>query len=801
MAKKNQVYTKSAEFVEDFDKTRELDFDFILEKILFRDESNNFTMVGAKIVWNSERVLFPQNKTVVCGKLLDPKIGDRFTTSGFVQYNTKYGYSIKVSRSIDPYIPRTRSEMIDYLSDKIDGIGKLKATKIVDHFGEETIRVLSQNPEIVREVDTPITTKIVESIKQILGDGIVLDKLCSTLNSMGVSEHLAYPLFEKFGSSAYQQLTENPYEIAELNPLNWRIADKFFYNQLLKNKTNPSLEQYSKIDSRIRTAVKYYLKLKLELSGSLALKVSDLESVFISGSFLKQISSFGSIGAEVSKNKLKIILSELEKEQEIYFLKRKIGYGNNIDDENFVYLQQSYLAETKIVNLLKKFVKNSFKISDKNLVSDFIQKFESNNGFKLASRQKDAVSLLADNRISILTGGPGSGKTTTVKAVKEFIDFLASSDKLLDGRVALLAPTGKAAKRMSEVLGVEASTIHRKLGLKGFGAEEEPKLIDEPFVIVDEASMIDVYLFSELLSSISDNTNLLLVGDENQLPSVGAGLILRDLIESKKVPTILLNKVFRQSEGSNLVYNAHKIKDGIGIRSEDGLIFNEKDSNGKSDTYFIRSANTERTIEKIIASYRHFLNQGYSFKDIMVLTATNGGKLGTLNLNHKIQRACFKHASDEDVLIRKRDNSAFYVGDPVIQLINDYENNVFNGETGVVTSIEVLPDGSKKMEVCFAAEQNEEEDRFVWYSGFRVYDINLAYAITIHKSQGSESKIVIMAVDSLHSKHLNRSLIYTGYTRTKSCNFIIGQIDTFNSAIANTSNLERVSLVKERLSS
>lgn len=799
MAKKNQMYTKSAEFVEDFDKTREIDFDFILEKILFRDESNNFTMVGVKIVWNSERVLFPQNKTVVSGKLLDPKIGDRFTTSGFIQYNAKYGYSIKVSKPIELYIPRTRSEMIDYLSDKIDGVGKLKATKIVDHFGEETIRILSQTPEIVREVDTPITTKIVESIKQVLGDGVILDKLCSTLNSMGAPEHLAYPLFEKFGSSAYQQLVENPYEIAELNPLHWRISDKFFYNQLLKNKTNPSLEQYSKIDSRIRTAVKYYLKLKLELSGSLALKVSDLEEVFTSGSFLKQISSFGSIGAEISKNKLKIILSELEKEQEIYFLKRKIE--NSTKDEQFVYLQQSYLAETKIVNLLKKFVKNSFKISNQDLVSDFIQNFELNNGFKLASRQKDAVNLLADNRISILTGGPGSGKTTTVKAVKEFIDFLASSDKLLDGRVALLAPTGKAAKRMSEVLGVEASTIHRKLGLKGFGAEEKPKMIEEPFVIVDEASMIDVYLFSELLSSISDNTNLLLVGDENQLPSVGAGLILRDLIESKKVPTILLDKVFRQSEGSNLVYNAHKIKDGIGIREEDGLIFNKKDSTGKSDTYFIRSANTERTIEKIITSYRHFLNQGYSFKDVMVLTATNGGKLGTLNLNHKIQRSCFKHSSNEDVLIRKRDNSAFYVGDPVIQLINDYENNVFNGETGVVTAIEILPDGSKKMEVCFASEQMEEEDRFVWYSGFRVYDINLAYAITIHKSQGSESKIVIMAVDSLHSKQLNRSLIYTGYTRTKMCNFIIGQTDTFNLAIANTSNLERVSLVKERLSS
>ena len=181
------------------------------------------------------------------------------------------------------------------------------------------------------------------------------------------------------------------------------------------------------------------------------------------------------------------------------------------------------------------------------------------------------------------------------------------------------------------------------------------------------------------------------------------------------------------------------------------------------------------------------------------MTATNGGDLGTLNLNHQLQRACFKHSDSDPVLIRKRDNSAFYIGDPVIQLINDYDNNVFNGETGVVVAINNLPNGSKSMDVCFESEDPNEEDRIVTYSGFKVYDINLAYAITIHKSQGSEARAVIMVVDSIHTRSLNRSLIYTGYTRTKELNIIIGQEDTFNQAIANTSNLERVSLVKERL--
>ena len=792
MVRKGQVYTKSATFVEDFDRSQEIEFDFIIERVLFRNDET-FTMVASKIVWNSHRVLFPQNKTVVSGKIADPKIGDRFTTSGLIQYNKKHGYSIKITKPIEPYIPRTRSEMIDYLSEKIDGIGKLKAAKIVDFFGEETLRILSQTPERVKEVDTPITVKSLESIKSVLGNGVVLDKLFALLNSMNTTEKYAYPLFDKFGSKAYEQLVENPYEIAELNPLSWRVADEFYYKQLLKNKNNPNLEVYAKLDSRIRTAVKYYLKLKLELSGSLALNLDDLESVFTDGSILNRLSSFGAIGSKIGKRKLQIILKELEQEQEVYFAKTNKG-------EKFVYLQQSYLAETKIVNLLKRFVKNSFKVSDKDDKTNYIENYEKQNGFSLASRQKDAVDLLANNRISILTGGPGSGKTTTVKAVKEFIDYLVANKKLTDGRVALLAPTGKAAKRMSEVLGVQASTIHRKLKLKGFGVEENPVTIEEPFVIVDEASMIDVYLFSELLSSLSEGTNLLLVGDENQLPSVGAGLILRDLIESKKVPTIVLNKVFRQEEGSRLVFNAHAMKDGLGIGRENGPVFNEKRSDGSlGDTFFVRTSSTERTKKQVIEAYKKLLSRGLDFKEILVLTATNGGDLGTLNLNHQLQRACFKHSDSDPVLIRKRDNSAFYIGDPVIQLINDYDNNVFNGETGVVVAINNLPNGSKSMDVCFESEDPNEEDRIVTYSGFKVYDINLAYAITIHKSQGSEARAVIMVVDSIHTRSLNRSLIYTGYTRTKELNIIIGQEDTFNQAIANTSNLERVSLVKERL--
>ena len=303
--------------------------------------------------------------------------------------------------------------------------------------------------------------------------------------------------------------------------------------------------------------------------------------------------------------------------------------------------------------------------------------------------------------------------------------------------------------------------------------------------------------FLNFFESLSPNSNLLLVGDENQLPSVGAGLILRDLIESKKVATVTLNKVFRQADGSRLVYNAHLMKDGIGVRKDDnGLIFNETPDSGLRDSYFVTTSSILASKQSVIKSYKRFLDLGFDYSDILVLSAQKRGELGTLNLNREIQKT-FDKSDFDDVLIRKQDNSAFYVGDPVIQLVNDYDNNVFNGETGVVTDI--VTQGTKRVLVVTFEGGTVDEDRVIEYSGYSIYNIDLAYAITYHKSQGSEAKVVIQVVDSSQKRMLNRSLVYTGYTRTRDVNVIIGQTDSLNDALSDISNLERVSLIKERL--
>lgn len=790
--KKGTVYSNKAIFVEDFDRHQKIELKFKIEKVLFQKDT--FAIVNVDVTWNDKRVLFPQNRTTILGSFLDPRIGDVFTGTGIIQHDKRYGYSVKLKTTPQVYTPRTKVEIVDFLSSQIDGIGKIKAERIFDYFGEDTIQILQGNPELVKKVGVPITSKTMECIKSRLVDGGVLNKIFTVLNLMQLRENLAIKIYDKYGAKSYDELLANPYIIAEVSPLHWRAADDFYYRQLKENKDLPSLLDFSANPLRFRTAIKYFLKLKVELSGSLAYPLKELQDNFLDTKFWERMSRFGSQGARLTKTQLTILLGELEKEGEIYQTKSKTS------GEYYLYLQNSFLAETNIVQLIKSFNRNSYSKSSEDDVHEFIEEYQEKYGFKLADNQKQAVDLLANNKISILTGGPGSGKTTTVKAVKEFIDFLSEKGKISDSSVVLLAPTGKAAKRLAEVLGFPASTIHRKLHLQGFGREENVKKIEEHFVIVDESSMIDVYLFSQLLSALSPNSNLLLVGDENQLPSVGAGLILRDLIESKKVETVILNKVFRQADGSRLVSNAHLMKSGVGYNKENqnGLIFNEKRNDGGiSDSYFINTQNTQEGIYALIKSYKRFLKLGFEHSDILILSAQKKGELGTLNINREIQRT-FEHPEDEPVIIRKEDNSAFYVGDPIIQMVNDYDNLVFNGETGIVTDIIVRDNGKKVLEVTFEGD-TVDENRVVEYSGYSIYDINIAYAITCHKSQGSEAKVVIQIVDKTQRRTLNRSLVYTGYTRTREVNVIIGQAETLNESLTDISNLERVSLIKERL--
>lgn len=786
--KATPIYTKDQVFIEDFDRRKKIEIKFEILNVFYN--KSGYSIFSARIIENDQSVLFSQNISSIKGNIINPRKGDQYWAKGNVIYDEEYGYGIDIKKTAELIYPRSRKEIIKFIQNNITGLGKVRATKIVDHLGENTLQTLEINPEALDHIpDFKVTAGIKKEIIEKISSGKSINDTMVLLTSMNLPESLAFDIFEKYGVNSATQLEYNPYIISDIKPLLWPQSDKFFKKQFDLNKDGINFRNHTGSAMRYRSAIKFYLKLALDMTGSLAVKKDKIFKDFNSGEFLNSYGSFPD--HENNRPNHEIIekhLDHMAKEGTIVIVKSK-------KKEEYVYMQNSYFAEQKIVKLIRKFNKNSTRIATTEETKEFIDLYEKQTGYELASKQRLAVDLLVNNKISILTGGPGTGKTTTLSAVTSFIDYLYELKIIPSNEISLLAPTGKAARRMSEVLDLTAGTIHRKLKLKGFGQDEEPAEISERFVIVDESSMIDIHLFSQLLESLSSESNLLIVGDEHQLPSIGAGLVLRDLIESNKVKTVLLDEVFRQKQNSLLINNANKMKDGVGITDTDiSLQFETKTEGKLKDSYFVEAEESWQVKDYLLSMVNKFTKTyNEQIKDIMILTAQNIGTLGTWELNKEIQSIYNKNYNSDVVVIRKYDNMAFYIGDPVMQLINDYTNEVFNGEIGVISDIN-LSNGKYEIEVEYP-----DHDLPVYYTGSLINDITLAYAITYHKSQGSESKLVIQLVDHSQKNMLDRSLIYTGYTRSRETNVILGQVDTFNDAIKNIENLKRSSLIKEKL--
>lgn len=784
--RKSPVYSTDQVFIEDFDRRKDIELKFKISSVSFFKKG--FAIVSTQVIENDQHILFPQNEVVVKGDFNNPRKGDIYQAIGRLELSDKYGYSISIKKQTIIY-PKVEQDIVKYLMDNVNGLGKIKTTKIVNFLGVNTLRTIELNPAILDSIpDLGLTTQVKKNIIDQLSMGESISKVIDVLTSLKIDPEVAFELFDKYGFNTYKQLLDNPYILADVRPLLWPISDRIFHQQLQNNKSRPRMRDYTGIAMRYRSAIKFYLKLELEMTGSLAVSQTDLLKAFKSGELLNTYGSFmdqpnNHPGAVEIKKRLEEMIGE-----------GIIVRATSKNDEAYIYMAESYYSEQQIVKLIKNFNKTSKQLASSELTNEFIDLYETETGFKLAKKQRLAVNLLVNNKISILTGGPGTGKTQTLRAVKDFVSFLKERDVIASKSIAFLAPTGKAARRMSEVLKVSAQTIHRKLKLGGFGKEEKPKQVREKFIVVDETSMIDVHLFAQLLGAMSPSAHILLVGDEHQLPSVGAGLILRDLIESAKVKTVLLDQVFRQSEESLLIDNSIKMKNGIGM-GKDGLEFRTSTQDHLKDSYFIETKTSVTTKSALLKSIDILITKyGQSLDDIMVLTAQKKGKLGTSALNSELQKLYNKNL-DGPKITRKKDNVSFYVGDRVMQLVNNYNLDVFNGEMGEVIDV-------KKDEVTqelVLVVNYPGHDLSIEYSGGLINDITLAYAITVHKSQGSESKIVIQLVDSEQERMLSRSLIYTGYTRTKSTNFLIGQKTVLNKGLLNTDNLKRSSLIKEKL--
>lgn len=637
-----------------------------------------------------------------------------------------------------------------FLCKKIKGIGKATAKRIVEKFGENAISVISASPERLLEIKG-IGVRRAQVIKEVKNELADYRKVRHKLMHVGLSALEIIKIYEKYGGKAVSLIKENPYKISKEKLISFRKAD------IIAKKLGIS----PKDKSRIKEAIIQYINYESNSKGNLFVYKDVLYSEL--NEYLKK---YGAYKAEYT-------ISIEEANKAIENLKEEGTIVAEQDENNDIclYLKQYQDIENNTVELIKKML-NEYQLST--ISSIKIKDYLDKSNVQASSSQKQAIIMAMTNKISILTGGPGTGKTTTVKWVIDTIkNFYPEAE------IELAAPTGKAARKLSEKTGMEAKTIHRLVGMNNLGEKTGTlKNISADFLIIDESGMIDVCLFYSLISVISDKTQILLIGDYNQLPSVGPGTIFKDLVESKIIPCVTLEKVFRQKNSSQILQNANKIAAG------------KKDLNlNNSDEFsFIGTKNIKKIKENIVKSIKKLLQIGYKMKDIQVITPMNIGDIGTRELNNFIQDKLNPRKTYKPEI--KVKDKVFRVGDKVMQIINNYEINVFNGESGKIVAIDNRY--PHKVVVDFG-------DRAVIYAGDLISQLTLSYAITAHKAQGDEFGIVIMPIHSSHSIMLNRNLIYTSWTRAKGKLVLMGDIEELYRSIDKSCVETRKSLLKDKL--
>ncbi len=581
------------------------------------------------------------------------------------------------------------------------------------------------------------------------------EKAMNILMNLGLSHEKAFLIYKRLGFSAVDEIRKNPYLLI-IHDIDFKSIDTIAINLGFK-ANNPE---------RIKAGIMIYIQNQMKNKGDMFVYEKDIIEKL--SSFISEHGGFNE-DYTISEDEIKLSLNLL-------LIDNKVAIEDTEDENRIIYITFYKFIEDEIVRYLDNIVNAPIKhICNAEEVNKFIEVYELQTGLKLAENQKNAVHMVMGNNFSILSGGPGTGKTQTINTIISC--FKAAKP---DAQISLAAPTGRAAKRMTELTGVEAKTIHRLIGLNSF-REERPQLIeiDADLLIIDESSMIDAYVFYNLLSVIPEKTKVLFVGDYQQLPSVGPGLILRDLIDSGEIETTILNEIFRQKSGSQIIENAHKVINGDKNLSLDA---------NQDDFYFINQPAQGKIQELIILSIKRLLETGYKLEDIQVLSVFNEGDLGVIELNKRIQEK-FNPKYQVIPEIRISDDKCLRLYDKVMQTVNNYNLEVFNGEVGVIKYMNL---DNEEVIVDFG-------DKEVTYNMETISELTLAYAITVFKGQGSEFDVVIMPFHSSLEILLNRNTIYTGLTRAKKRVICIGDREEFNSGIDKKDSMERNSILKYKL--
>lgn len=700
----------------------------VVERITYRNEENGYTVIKCKAKNYSDLV-------TVVGAMPDAHVGSVLSLEGFWKIDSKYGRQFSAEKW-EETLPATVYGIEKYLgSGLIKGVGPKFAKRIVQKFGKDTLDVIEEQPDLLIEVEG-IGRVRVERIKNSWQEQKEIKNIMLFLQGHEVSTSHATKIFKTYGRESIAVVKENPYRLADdIWGIGFKTADT------IAGKLGIEKDRFI----RLRSGILYTLNKLSESGHCFAVREQLIDTA------VKLL--------DVESPELEITLDEM------------LRTGDVIRDEEAIYLPPFYFSEVGCAKRLLNLLEAKREIdSDVNVV---MEKVIRQTGISYDEIQMEAIRTAFVSKVMVLTGGPGTGKTTTTLGI-------ISAYRESGAQIILAAPTGRAARRMSEATGMEAKTIHRLLEYKppeGYQRNEENPLKGD-VLILDECSMIDIILMYNLLKAVPEHMTLILVGDTDQLPSVGAGNVLKDIIESERVPVVRLTRIFRQAQGSRIIMNAHRINKGEPVDMRGG-----KDS----DFFFAEEETNEGIVERLVKYCTVNLPKYYqvdALRDIQVLTPMQRGVTGAANLNQILQQAM----NPEGPALR-RGGTQYRLRDKVMQIRNDYDKEVFNGDIGTVVRVDLE---DRELVVNF-------DGREISYDVTELDELTLAYATTIHKAQGSEYPIVVMPFSMSHFVMLQRNLLYTGVTRAKKVLVLIGEKKAVYYAIKNEKTTERNTKLAGRL--
>ena len=730
-----------------------------IDHIIFRNEDNGYTVMVLKGVKDEDELTCVGTFPVITqGASIEAE-------GSFIQHPV-YGKQFQAVRLTEK-MPEDAMAMERYLgSGAIKGIGAALAGRIVRHFGADTLRIVEEEPERLAEIKG-ISEKKAHEIAIQIAEKSEMRKVMMFLQKYGISLNLGAKIYQKYGDSVYSVLQENPYRLADdISGVGFKIADEIAYR----------IGIHTDSDYRIKSGLAYTL-LQAGGEGHVYLPREEL--------FRR------------AEQLLGVDASYMEKHLVDLSMERKIIQKEE-NGQVFVYPAQYYYLELNTARMLRELDIDCPE--DEHIVERRICQIQKETGTVLDEMQKKAVKEAAGHGLLVLTGGPGTGKTTTINAIIRFFESEGAE-------LRLAAPTGRAAKRMTEATGYEAQTIHRMLELTGMPEDDREgqpvhfernaeNPLEADVIIIDEMSMVDIHLMHSLLMAVTAGTRLILVGDENQLPSVGPGNVLRDIIRSGQFPVVELKKIFRQASESDIVVNAHKINRGEQVEI----------NNKSRDFFFLKRYDADIIIRVVIALIQEKLPKYVEAKpfEIQVLTPMRKGLLGVERLNQILQR--YLNPPDPSKKEKEIGQGLFREGDKVMQIRNNYQLEwevrgrygipvdkgvgVFNGDTGIIRTIN---------EFAELAEVEFEDGRYAQYTFKQLDELELAYAVTIHKSQGLEYPAVIIPILSGPRMLMNRNLLYTAVTRARKCVTVVGSEETFREMINNEKQQRRYSSLDKRI--